>query len=141
MNEKSGAVPSIPVERLTVRASRSGGPGGQNVNKVASRIEVRFELDAADWIPPEVRARLRELFPGRITQAGEFRLDSSRFRDQGQNLRDCIEKLADMLRIASERPRPRIPTGRTRGSRERRLQAKRRRGETKRERGSRGETD
>jgi ribosome-associated protein len=127
----------IPEERLEVRVSRSGGPGGQNVNKVSSRVEIRFSLDGADWIPPAVRERLRELYPSRITRTGDFRLVSSRFRDQPRNLRDCIEKLGDLLSAASRRPAPRIPTRPGRGARERRLQEKRRISARKRERGAR----
>ncbi len=132
----------IPIEKLTVRASRSGGPGGQNVNKVSSRIEVRFPLDSADWIPAEVRRRLRQLFPSRITRDGDFRVVASRFRDQHRNLKDCLARISDLLEAASRRPRPRVPTAPSRGSKERRLTAKRRRSEIKRRRGpSGGEAD
>ncbi len=122
----------IPRERLTVLASRSGGPGGQNVNKVSSRVEVRFSIARADWIPAGVRERLPELFPGRTTKQGEFRVVSSRSRDQHRNLEDCLEKLAGFLRAASTRPPRRIPTAPTRGSRERRIEAKRSRSFKKR---------
>ena len=129
----------IPLERLTVHASRSGGPGGQNVNKVSSRVEVRFSLEGADWIPQEVRGRLEALFPGRITRRREFRVVGSRFRDQRRNLEDCLERIAGFLRAASERPRARIPTAPSRASRERKLSRKRRRSRIKKERGMRGE--
>jgi len=129
----------IPLERVTVKTSRSGGPGGQNVNKVASRVEVRFTLDEADWIPAEVRSRLRELYPSRITVGGEFRVVSDRFRDQHRNLSDCLERIAGLLEAAAHRPRRRIATRPTRASRHRRLEAKRHRGETKRRRGGGGD--
>jgi ribosome-associated protein len=132
---------AIPLERLTVRASRSGGPGGQNVNKVSSRIEVRFALDDADWIQPAVRARLRQLFPGRVTKGGEFLVVSSRHRDQRQNLQDCLKKIGEFLEAAAERPRPRIPTSPTRSAGRRRLELKRRRSEKKRGRRGAGDAE
>lgn len=124
----------IPLARLTVHASRSGGPGGQNVNKVSSRVEVRFHLESADWIPIAARERLRRLFPGRITRSGEFRVVSSRFRDQPRNLKDCLQRIEGFLRSALERPRPRVATAPTAASRRERLEAKRRRSRIKRER-------
>jgi len=128
-------IEDIPRDRLTVRASRSGGPGGQNVNKVSTRVEVRFVLAEAGWIPAEARARLAALFPGRVTSGGEFRVVSSRFRDQHRNLRDCLKKIAAAVDAASERPPERRPTGPSRGSRHRRMEAKRRRSALKRGRG------
>src|SRR5206468_6839096 len=82
----------IPRERLTIRFARSGGPGGQNVNKVETKAEVRFLLAEADWLPLSVRERLKQLFPGRLTQEGEIVLSSSRSRSQAQNLNDGIQK-------------------------------------------------
>jgi ribosome-associated protein len=132
---------AIPIDRVTVRTSRSGGPGGQNVNKVSSRVEVRFVLEEAGWIPPEVRSRVRELFPTRITGDGEFRVVSSRFRDQRRNLEDCLDRIREILRIAAHRPRPRIGTSPSRSSRRRRVEAKRRRSAIKRDRRGGGEED
>jgi ribosome-associated protein len=126
----------IPVDRLTVTHSRSGGPGGQNVNKVSSRVEVRFSLDAADWIPPEVRRRLRVLHRNRITKDGEFRVVCSNHRDQHRNLEDCLDRIRGFLRQAAERPKFRVKTAPSRGSRERRLREKRFRSERKRGRGA-----
>ena len=124
----------IPLERLTVRTSRSGGPGGQNANKVSSKVEIRFHLDAADWLAPRVPARLGELFPRRITREGVFRLVSSRFRDQGRNLKDCLEKLGDCIRLAEKRPRRRVRTTPTGRSRKKRLETKRRHSRVKQQR-------
>ncbi len=124
----------IPLGRLTVRFSRSGGPGGQNVNKVSSRAEVRFVLSEADWIPAPIRDRLRELFPTRITAGGELRVVSDRFRDQKKNVEDCLERIRGLLRAAARRPRPRVATRPTGASRKRRLEEKRRWAAVKRRR-------
>jgi ribosome-associated protein len=132
---------NIPRERLTIRFARSGGPGGQNVNKVATKAEVRFKLADADWIPPPVRERLRLLEAGRINRRDELVIASDRFRTQAQNLEDCLRRLQEMLAAASRRPKKRIATRPTRASKERRWQAKRRQGERKSARRWRGDGD
>ena len=129
----------IPRERLTIRFARSGGPGGQNVNKVETKAEVRFVLSDANWIPPSVRERLKQLFSGKLNQEGELVLSSSRFRSQAQNLEDCLRKLRGMIEASSHKPKRRIATAPTRASRERRVQAKKVRGARKRERRWRGD--
>lgn len=115
----------IPKERLKIRFARSGGPGGQNVNRVETKVEVRFELAAADWIPEEVRARLAELARGRLNDAGELVVTSTRFRTQRRNLEDCLAKLARLLELASRPPAPRVRTRPTASSRYRWKKAKR----------------
>jgi len=127
----------IPRERLTIRFSRSGGPGGQNVNKVETKVEIRFRVADADWIPLEVRARLLMREASRITRDGEFVISSSRFRTRERNLEDGLEKLADVLSRAAIRPKRRKPTRPTAGSRARRGAEKRQRSERKRERSRR----
>lgn len=124
----------IPRERLTIRFARAGGPGGQNVNKVSTKVEVRFRLAGADWIPPRVRERLARLEKRRLNREGEFVVVSCRFRERQRNLEDCLEKLARLLEQAAFEPAPRIGTRPTRASRRRRLEEKRRRGRVKRER-------
>ena len=121
----------IPREELQISFSRSSGPGGQNVNKVATRAEVRFHLESAAWIAPETRVRLAALYPRRLNREGEFIVVSSRFRSQGRNIEDCIEKLAELLKKAAKRPRRRVPTRKTRASNERRLKHKKRRSDVK----------
>ena len=129
----------IPRDRLTIRFARSGGPGGQNVNKVETKAEVRLRLADADWIPPGARARLFATEAARINREGELVITSSRFRSQSRNLEDCIEKLSRLIEAASVRPRRRVATRPTRASREERLQAKRRRSERKGRRNWKGD--
>ena len=121
----------VPREKLEIGFSRSSGPGGQNVNKVSTRAEVRFHLESADWLPAAVRKRLAGLYPRRLNRDGEFIVGSSRYRSQGRNLEDCIEKLEGFIEMATRLPKRRIPTRKTRASNERRLEGKKRRGQVK----------
>ena len=107
----------IPREELEISFSRSSGPGGQNVNKVATRVEVRFHLESAAWIALATRVRLAALHPRRLNREGEFIMVSSRFRSQGRNIEDCIEKLEGLLEKAAKRPRRRVPTRKTKADR------------------------
>ncbi len=113
---------------------RSGGPGGQNVNKVASKAVLRWSLAADAHLPPEVAERFRRLFGSRITAAGDVVISSQRSRDAPRNAADCKEKLRQMLLAAAKTPKKRKPTRPTRASMRRRLEAKRRRGEKKQQR-------
>ncbi|HYT92656.1 MAG TPA: alternative ribosome rescue aminoacyl-tRNA hydrolase ArfB [Gemmataceae bacterium] len=106
---------------------RSGGPGGQNVNKVASKAVLRWDLAASPSVPEEVKARLRTLQRRRITTEGVLVLNSQRFRDQEKNRHDCLDKLREMLLQAAIVPKPRKRSRPSRGSKERRLKAKRHR--------------
>jgi ribosome-associated protein len=125
----------IPDHELRWRYVCSGGPGGQNVNKVASKAVLRWDVSANTSLPEEVRDRLREQQRGRITTTGELILASERYRDQERNRSDCLNKLRQMVLQAAVRPRKRRATRPTRGSQERRLQAKRRRASVKKGRG------
>jgi ribosome-associated protein len=104
--------------------ARSGGPGGQNVNKVASKVLLRWNVTASPGVPEAVKVRLRALYPGQITTEGDLLITSQRWRDQPRNREDCLEKLRGMLGRAAAVPRVRKPTRATRGSKERRLAAK-----------------
>jgi ribosome-associated protein len=116
----------VPAAALSFRAVRAGGPGGQNVNKVASKVELRVDLDRIQGLPDDARARLLGLAAGRLDARGRLLLTSQRTRDQGRNLEDAREKLRALVLRASRRPKARRPTRATAGSREARLAAKKR---------------
>jgi ribosome-associated protein len=124
----------IPEEEFTWSFVRSGGPGGQNVNKVASKAVLRWDLAASPSVPEEVKARLRTLQRRRVTKEGELVLSSERFRDQEKNRQDCLDKLREMVLQATFVPKPRKKTRPGKGARERRLKEKRHRASTKSQR-------
>jgi ribosome-associated protein len=117
----------IPDSEFKWNFVRAGGPGGQNVNKVASKAVLRWNLVHSPSVPADVKARLRTQQRRRITSAGDLLLNSQRFRDQEKNRQDCLDKLRDFVRQAAMPPKRRKPTQPTRGSRAARLQEKRRR--------------
>ena len=116
----------VPLDEFEWSFARSGGPGGQNVNKVASKAVLRWDFDRSPSVPTDVKERFRARFPSRLTTDGELVLASELTRDQGRNREDCLEKLAAMLRAAAARPKVRRPTKPTKGAHRRRLEAKRR---------------
>ena len=124
----------IPAADLRVRFTRSSGPGGQNVNKVATRATLRFDLAGSEALPAAVKARLAALAPGRVTRLGELLLSSDRHRDQGRNLAECRRRLASLIRQALVPPKVRRPTRPKRAAVARRLTEKRQQGARKRER-------
>ena len=115
----------IPEAEFHWSYARSGGPGGQNVNKVSSKAVLRWNVERSPSLPEEVKARLRAW--QRLTLEGELVISSQRYRDQPRNRQDCLDKLGDLLRRAASRPRQRKPTRITRASKEARLAQKRRR--------------
>jgi len=129
----------VPASALTVRAVRSSGPGGQNVNKVASKIELRVELGRIDGLGEAARARLDAATAGRRDAEGRLLVTSQRTRDQGRNLEDAREKVRRLVAAALVAPRARRRTRPTAAARERRLVDKKRAGEKKRGRGRAGE--
>ncbi len=121
----------IPDSELHWSFVRAGGPGGQNVNKVASKAVLRWNLASNSSLPEDLKARLRAQQRRRITSAGDLLLSAQRFRDQERNRQDCLDKLRGMVLQAAKPPKRRKPTKPTRGSREARLQEKRRRAAVK----------
>lgn len=127
---------SLPPDELVARAVRSGGPGGQNVNKVATAIELRFDLRASRAFSAAQRERLLAKLASRLVGGGVLIVRSTVHREQGRNLVDARERLAELLREALHVPRARRATAPTRGSQRRRLDAKKRTGSKKRLRGA-----
>jgi ribosome-associated protein len=119
----------IPAASLRVHFSRGGGPGGQNVNKLNTKAELRVRVVDLAFPFPGVEERFRERFASRITADGEVLLTSHTGRSQAQNLEDCLQRLAELCRAVLVAPKVRRPTRPTRGSKERRLEAKRHRSE------------
>src|SRR5438034_11724636 len=111
----------IPDGELQWSFVRSSGPGGQNVNKVASKAVLRWDLAGSPSVPAEVKARLRTLQRRRVTGDGELVLTSQRFRDQERNRLDCLDKLREMILQVAVRPKPRLGTRPTCGPLEARL--------------------
>src|SRR6516164_4127319 len=111
----------IPETELEWSFVRSGGPGGQNVNKVASKAVLRWHLDASPSVPEAVKQRLRARQRKRVTEGGELVLTSQRYRDQERNRQDCLDKLRDLILEAAVEPKLRRKTKPSRGARERRL--------------------
>lgn len=117
----------IPDDEFSWTFVRSSGPGGQNVNKVASKAVLRWNVVASPSIPDDVKARLQQQQRRRISSSGDLLLSSQRYRDQERNRLDCLDKLAEMIRAAATVPKTRRKTKPSRGARERRLAAKKRR--------------
>ena len=126
----------IPEAELEISFARSGGPGGQNVNKVSSKVELRWTPGTSAVLSEFDRDRLLERLASRLTGSGELLVTSSKTRDQSKNREDARNKLAAIIRAALKPPKKRIPTRPSRGSNERRLQEKRERGQRKRTRQS-----
>lgn len=126
--------PTLAIEEGEVQLDfiRASGPGGQHVNKVATAVQLRFDVRHSPSLPAEVRERLIHLAGKRVTDRGLLIIEARRFRTQEQNRQDAIERLVELIRRAARRPRSRRKTAPSRAARERRLAAKRRRSEKKR---------
>ena len=132
---------SIDESELEITFVRSSGPGGQNVNKVATAAQLRFDVANSRSLPADVRVRLVARAGSRVTRDGVLIITARRFRTQERNRADAIERLVEMIRVAATPPKHRRKTKVTRAAKARRVDTKRRRSATKRLRGSVGGED
>lgn len=125
--------PSIALDERELEETfvRASGPGGQNVNKLATAVQLRFDVERSPALPEGVRARLKKLAGKRLTQDGVLIITAQRHRTQERNRQDALERLVDLIRRAAAPPVPRRPTRPTLASKRRRLEAKTRRSDVK----------
>lgn len=127
---------AIDEREIGLQFIRASGPGGQNVNKVATAVQLRFDVAHSPSLPDDVRARLMRLAGNRLTREGELVIEAKRFRTQERNRQDAVDRLVELIRRATEKPKPRVATRPTLASKKRRLESKKQRGEIKRGRGA-----
>jgi len=126
---------SINDDEIQIDFVRASGPGGQNVNKVSSAAQLRFDIRSSPSLEADVKERLERIAGSRVTAEGILIIEAKRYRTQEQNRFDALQRLAALVQKALERPKTRRKTRPTPASRQKRLQAKRQRGEVKRLRG------
>jgi len=140
MNSAS-RVPRVAESEVELRFVRASGPGGQNVNKVATAVELRFHVGSSRSLTEEVKNRLRKLAGRRVSDQDILVIDAQRFRSQEANRRDALARLDELVRAAAHRPKSRIATKPTVASRRRRVEGKRVRAAVKRLRSRVSESD
>jgi ribosome-associated protein len=123
---------SLEEREITEDFVRASGPGGQNVNKLSTAVQLRFDVRHSPSLPPEVATRLERLAGSRLTRDGVLVITAQRHRTQGRNRQDALDRLIGLIRAAAVAPRKRRPTKPTRASRERRIEGKKRRAGVKR---------
>ena len=125
---------SLDEDEIEERFIRSSGPGGQNVNKTATAVQLRFRVVDSPSLPEPVRKRLLRLGGARVDKRGVLTIEAKRYRDQSRNRDDALDRLARLIRKAAEKPAPRRPTKPSAAARQRRLDDKRKRGQIKKSR-------
>lgn len=130
----AGPLPHVTPDELRFEFFRSSGPGGQNVNKVATAVRLRFDVRQSASLPPDVKERLLRLAANRLTEGGVLLIEARRFRTQERNREDAVARLMGWIAKACALPRRRRATAPTLSARQRRLDAKQRRSTTKRRR-------
>ena len=129
---------AIPIREFEFRYSRSPGPGGQNVNKVNTKVTLRWQVDKCELLPEDLVRRLKKKYARLINKEGVLLVTSHRFRDQGRNVADCLTKLKELVLAVAKAPKVRKKTKPSRASKFRRLESKKRNSEKKQSRRSPG---
>ena len=133
-NNSNNSNSSVPINKLQFAYARSSGPGGQNVNKLNTKVDLRFKISEAEWLDEEVKIKLNKDQANKINKSGELCLQTQTHRTQEANKKEAIEKLNEYIELAKQKKKERIPTQVPQWAKEQRIQEKKRRSELKKSR-------